>query len=83
MLIDIKSCHVTENALYCVVNGVFHREIHLDEVFIRTPPKEALYLDVGIAKKKKSVNISVEDREGLITFCSSLLVVQQKNMLWL
>ena len=51
MLIDIKLCHVTENALYCVVNGIFHRNIHSDKRFIGTPPKEVLYLDVGIAKK--------------------------------
>ena len=48
MLIDIKLCHVTENALYCVVDSVFHRNIHSDEKVIGTPPKEVLYLDVGI-----------------------------------
>ena len=46
----IKLCNVTENALYCAVNGVIHRNIHSDERFIGTPPKEFLYLDVGIAK---------------------------------
>ena len=42
MLID-KMCHITENALYCVVNGV-HRNIHSDERFIGTTPKERSYI---------------------------------------
>ena len=41
MLIDIKLSHVTEHALYCVVNSVFHRNIHSDEKFIGTPPKQS------------------------------------------
>ena len=51
MLIDKESCHVTENALYCVVNGF---PVHSDEKCIGTPAKEVLYLDVGITKKKKT-----------------------------
>ena len=47
---DIKLCYVTENGLKCGVNGGFLRNIHSDEKFIGTPPKEVLYLDVGIAK---------------------------------
>ena len=39
MLTAIKLCHIRENALYCVVNGVFLRNIHSDERFIGTPPK--------------------------------------------
>ena len=31
LIVDIKLCHITENALYCVVKGVFHRKIHSDE----------------------------------------------------
>ena len=49
----IQLCHVTENALYCVVNGVstvFLRNIHSGEKFIGTPPKELFDLDVGITK---------------------------------
>ena len=51
MLTDIKWGHVTEIALYSVVNGVFTvflRNIHSDERFIVTLPKEVLYLHVGI-----------------------------------
>ena len=29
----IVSHHITENALYCVVNGVFHRHIHSVDIF--------------------------------------------------
>ena len=53
MLINIKLCHVTENALYCVVIGistVFLRNIHSDERLIGMPPEEVIYLDVGMAK---------------------------------
>ena len=53
MLTNIKLGNVTENILYCVVNGVstvFLRNIHSDKRFIRTPPKEVLYLDVDIAE---------------------------------
>ena len=42
-----------KNALYCVisiVSTVFQRNIHSDEILIRSPLKEVLYLDVGIAK---------------------------------
>ena len=57
MLTNIKWCHVTENALYCVVNGIFPRNIHSEEKLIGTPSKEVLYLDVGIAKKCFGNNI--------------------------
>ena len=50
MLVDIQLCHVTKTALFCVVNGVFHRNSHSDQKSIRTP-KEVLYLGVGIAQK--------------------------------
>ena len=56
MLIEIKLCHVTENALYCVVNGVFHRNIHSDEKLIGTPPKKGIYLDVGITNNVFAVS---------------------------
>ena len=50
---NIKLCHVTENARFYVVNGIFMvflRNIHSDKRFIGTPPKKVLYLDVGLAK---------------------------------
>ena len=36
-----------------VVTGLFLRNIHSDEIFTGAPPKHILYLDVGIAKKRK------------------------------
>ena len=53
MITNIKLGHATENDLYCVVNSVstvFLRNIYTEERFIGTPPKEVLYLDVGIEK---------------------------------
>ena len=41
MLTHIKWGHVTENALFCVVNSVFAvflRNIHSDKRFLGTPP---------------------------------------------
>ena len=38
----MKLCQVTEHVLYCIVNGVFLRNIHSDERLIGTPSKEVL-----------------------------------------
>ena len=45
--------HITEDALYCVVNSVstvFLSKINLEERLVGTPTKEVLCLDVGITK---------------------------------
>ena len=71
MLTDIKLCHVTEKTLYCV----FLRNIHSDVRFIGTPPKEVLYLDLGIAKKTKKNSLRMRIENATVSLC------RQKKML--
>ena len=66
MLSNIKCGRVTENALYCVVIGVFTvflRNIHSDKRFIGTTLMEILFrCTVGIAKIKHQLFLPKHNR---------------------